>query len=331
MNLRGKIRLGLLAVTLIIITGTVGYRLIGGWDWFDCLYMTLITLTTIGYAEMPGMTEDTRYFTVALIIVGITTVGYTVSVVTQYIIQTEISSIFGRRKVIKTVGKLRDHFIICGAGRMGSSVAREMRANGARFVIIEREPIVAEKMLTEDYLVVTGDATDEAILKTAGIEYAEGIVCAASSDAENVYTTLMARDLNPRIRIVTRASEESAESKLFKAGADKVVSPTRIGSFQMARAALKPYVSEYIELTTMPAAQALGLESVLISEGASFAGKSLVESGIRSKLDVIVVAIRTENGEMLYNPAGDAVIHAGDRLIAVGRRDNLLELEKMAS
>ncbi|MFH1438323.1 MAG: potassium channel family protein, partial [Pseudomonadota bacterium] len=219
MDLRGKIRLGLLAIVCVLAFGTVGYRLLVGWPWFRCVYMTVITLSTIGYGEMPGMTETARYFTVVVIIMGVSTVGYTISVLTQYIIQSEILSLSGRRRVLKLAAKLHNHYIICGAGRVGAQVAHEMVAAGARFIVIEKDAQVAEQLLQKDYLVLVGDATREETLKVAGIHSARGIVCAASSDADNVYTSLVARDLNPKIQIVARANEEAAESKMLKAGA----------------------------------------------------------------------------------------------------------------
>jgi voltage-gated potassium channel len=291
--------------------------------------MTVHTLATIGYGELPGMTREARYFTIALIIIGLSTVGYAFSVVTQSLIQTEL--MFGRRKVFKEISKLRNHFIICGAGRVGTRIVREMAAWGADFIIIERDEQVANRLLQQGHHVVVADAADEETLRSVMIEHAQGIVCATSSDAENVYATLIARDLNPRIYIVARASEESAETKLLKAGANKVVSPTRIGSHQMAQALLRPAVSHFIELTTMDDSVDLGFEEILIGEDARFVNRTLRESGIRSDLDIIIVAIRRHSGEMLFNPSPDMDIRPGDRLIAVGRRENLVRLEKLAA
>jgi voltage-gated potassium channel len=316
-------------MVLVVAIGTVGYRLIGDWSWFDCFYMTVHTLATIGYGELPGMTRGARSFTIALIIIGLSTVAYAFSVVTQSLIQTELT--FGRRKVFKEISKLRDHFIICGAGRVGTRIVREMAARKADFVVIERDPQVADRLLQQGHLVVVADAADEETLRSVMIEHARGIVCATSSDAENVYSTLIARDLNPSIYIVARASEESAETKLQKAGANKVVSPARMGSHQMAQALLRPAVSHFIELTTMDDSLDLAFEEILIGEDARFVNRTLRESGIRSDLDVIIVAIRRQGGEMLFNPSPDTDIRPGDRLIAVGKRENLVRLEKLAA
>jgi voltage-gated potassium channel len=325
-----KIRNPFLAIVAVIAGGTIGYHQLTNWSWFDSLYMTLTTLTTIGYGEPSGMTQQARYFTVVFIIVGVSTVGYAVAITTKLLIESEILLALGRRKVSKEAGKLRNHFVICGAGRVGSRVAKEMASKGVDFVIIERDNEVADKMSELGYLVVRGDATDEQTLTSVSIAHAQGIVCAAPSDADNVYMTLMARDMNPAIYIVARANEESAEPKLIKAGANKVVSPNRIGSHQMAQALLQPAVSQFIELTTM-GSEELGLEEILIAEKASFAGRPLKHSGIRERLDVMVVAIRRSEGEMLFNPSGETELKAGDRLIAVGKRSNLTELEKFAS
>lgn len=331
MELKGKFALGLVAIAVTVLIGTVGYHLLAGWPWFECLYMTVITLSTIGYGELPGMTQSARYFTVGLVVLSISTVGYTVTVFTQFLIQSEILSLTGRRRVLKMAGKLHRHYIICGAGRVGSRIAQQVAAEGGRFLIIEKDSLIAEQMLQRDYLVLLGDATSEETLKSAGIKYARGIVCAASSDAENVYTALLARDLNPGIFIVARANEESAESKLIKAGANKVVCPSRIGSHQMARALLKPEVSEYIELATTSDTDALGLEAIRISPHADFIQKTLKESEIRSRLNLIIVAIRREQGEMLFNPSGETLLLPGDLLFATGKRSSLLELENLSA
>lgn len=331
LNPTQKIRFAIGAIVLVVAGGTIGYRLLGHWGWFDCFYMTVQTLATIGFAELPNMTREARYFTVGLIVIGISTAGYALSVGTQSLIQSELISTFGRRRVHREISKLRHHFIICGAGRVGTRVVREMAARGVDFVVIERDEHVADRMLQQGHLVLMADATDEETLRAAGIEYAQGIVCAASSDPENVYTTLTARDINPRIMIVARANEESAESKLRKAGANKVVSPTRIGSHQMAQALLKPAVSDFIELTTMVDSVELGFEEVLVGENASFANRTVKDSAIRNDLDIIIVAIRRGDGEMLFNPSFDTVLRSGDRLIVVGRRENLTKLERMAT
>jgi voltage-gated potassium channel len=328
---RDRLRLALLAIAGVVIAGTVGYRLIGSWSWFDCFYMTAITLTTIGYGELPGMTQGGRLFTVGLIAIGLSTAGYAVSVATQSLIQSELLSAIGRRSVFRDIGKLKNHFIVCGAGRVGTRVIREMAARGVDFVVIERAPAVAERLLEQGYLVLMADATEEATLRAAGIDRAQGIVCAASSDPENLYTTLSARELNPHIYIVARANEETAEPRLRKAGANKVVSPTRIGSHQMAQALLKPAVSDFIELTTMADSVDLGFEEILLSNRSGFVGRTLRDSGIRSDLDLIIVAIRRVSGEMLFNPASDTALLDGDRLIAVGHRQNLQRLEKLAT
>src|SRR5262245_33498872 len=331
MPLRRKLLISLAAVLAIICLGTLGYHLIEDWSWFDGFYMTLITLTTIGYGEVHPLSYPGRVFTVILIIVGVTVFGFLISILTQALIEAEIASALGRRKLFKDISELKDHYILCGAGRVGVRIIDELRKKGVDFVIIERDEPVAERLLTGGDLVLIGDATDETVLEGARVRVARALITAASSDPENVYIVLTARGLNPNLYIVARANDLAAERQLKRAGANKVVSPVLIGSHRMAQAALSPAVADFIELTTMTESLDLQFEQIRISEDSPLDGVSLKDSGIRSQHQVIIVAITPLEGQMVFNPDGEQALHAGDLLIAIGTRAGLQKLAEIAS
>jgi len=320
----------LIFVAGIILSGTLGYTLIEGWPWFDSLYMTVITLATIGYGEVKPLTPGGRWFTIGLIFVGVAVFGFLITRLTEAVIESGIRSALGRRKLFKDISQLKDHFILCGAGRVGLRIVDELKRKGVDFVVIERDDQVAERLLTSGHLVLIGDAIDEAVLEGAQVRRAKTLITAASSDAENVYITLTARGLNPDIYIVARANDLAAERQLKRAGVNKVVSPVLIGSHRMAQAALSPAVADFLESTTMTEELNLSFEQIQIAENSPLNGVQLKDSGIRSAHEVMVVAITPQDGKMIFNPNGDQVLHAGDLLIAIGRQSGLIKLAEIA-
>lgn len=311
--------------------GTLGFKLImPDLSWFDSFYFALITLTTIGFGEPPGITPAARYFTAVLIVLGVGTIGYALSSAAQAIVQFELLSTIGRRKMFKDINKLENHFIVCGAGRIGSGVIREIARRGYDFVVIEQDEALADKLLSQGYLVLMGDSTSEDVLRGAGIDRARGVVCAVSSDPDNLYITLTARDLKKDIYIIARANEESAIKRLLKAGANKVVSPSITGANQMAQMLLRPAVADFIELATMAEGLELEMEQVLIKRESPFINQQLKDTRIRSDLDVIVIAIKRQGGEMIFNPSAETVIEEGDALVSIGSHGNLIALEQMS-
>lgn len=318
-------------VAVLIAIGTVGYKLILDLPWFDCFYFTLITITTIGFGEPDGMTEHARYFTAFLIITGVGTIGYALSVAARAVLEFELIATFGKRRMFKDINKLANHYIVCGAGRIGLRVILEIARRGHDFVVIEGNENTADKLLAQGHLVLMGDATDDNVLRAAGIERARGLVCAVSSDPENLYITLTARDINKDLRIVSRANEESAVSRLLKAGADKVVSPAITGSNQMAQVLLKPAVADFMEMATMTEKLELEMEQIEIHKGSPFINRALKDTGIRPNLDVMVIAIRRTDGQMIFNPSAETVIEEQDALVVIGSHTSLEALEKMAN
>src|ERR1044072_2288897 len=331
MSPRTKFRLAMGFVAILVATGTIGYKLILGLAWFCYLYFTLITINTIGFGEPDGRTEHARYFTAFLIITGVGSIGYALSVAARAVLEFELIATFGKRRMFKDINKLTNHYIVCGAGRIGARVILELAWRGHDFVIIEGNENNADKLLAQGHLVLMGDATDDHVLRAAGIERARGLVCAVSSDPDNLYITLTARDINKDLRIVSRANEEAAVKRLLKAGADKVVSPAITGSTQMAQVLLKPAVADFMEMATMTEQLELELEQIEIYKGSPFITRALKDTGIRPSLDVIVIAIRRSGGEMIFNPSAESVIEEQDALVVIGSHTSLEALEKMAN
>ncbi|MFN0087463.1 MAG: potassium channel family protein [Blastocatellia bacterium] len=331
MATRHRLIITIAAIGAIILIGTVGYHLIEGWTWFDGFYMTVITLATIGYGEIHPLTQGGRIFTVGLIIIGVTMFGFLLSMLTQTLIETGIASALGRRKVFKDINQLENHYILCGAGRVGIRIIDELQKKKVDYVIIERDEHAAERLLTKGHLVLIGDATDETVLEGARIRDARALITAASDDPENVYIVLTARGMNPNLYIVARANDQAAERQLTRAGANKVVSPALIGSHRMAQAALSPAVADFIELTTMTESLDLNFDQIRIGEQSPLVGVPLKDSGIRSQHQVIVVAITPARGEMIFNPGGEQILNPGDTLIAIGTQAGLAKLSLTAN
>lgn len=298
------------------------------WGFFDSLYMTIITLTTVGYMEVHPLSNIGRAFTIILILTGVGTMLYVLSVGARILLEGELREIFGRRKLSKRIEKLEDHYIICGYGRMGKIICREMIQSNAPFIIAEKDPGVIAS-IDKDVLAVQGDSTQDAVLKEAGIEKAKGLISVLSTDADNLYVVLSARGLNPKLRIVARASDEGVEQKLLRAGADNVVSPYFIGGLRIAHSILKPAVVDFIEFATKSGNIELQMEEIRVKESSPITDKALDECGIRKELGIIIVAIKRASGEMEFNPKSTSVIKRGDTLVAMGETKQLKALEEL--
>ena len=327
---QSRIYFSLGALLLIVLLGVTGYHVIEGWSYFDGLYMTVITLATIGYGETHPLTANGKVFTIVLIVLGVTAVGFVFTTLTQALVATQIAATFGRRKLFKDISRLKNHYILCGAGKVGIRIIDEFKKKGVDFLVIERDPLVADRLLAQGELVLIGDATDEAVLEGANITTARSLIAAAASDAENVYIALTARGLNPDLYIVARATDQAGERQMRRAGVNKVVSPTLIGSHRMAQAAMSPAVADFIELTTMTESLDLIFEQVRIEPGSVLAGRQIKDSGIRSEHNVIIVAITDNQGQMNFNPDGNQQLNVGDLLIAIGTGSGLKKLAEIA-
>jgi voltage-gated potassium channel len=326
---RKKVILTAALIFFIISFGTLGYMTIEGWNFFDSLYMTIITLTTVGYGEVHALSDKGRLFTIFLIVGGVGTVFYALSTGAKIILEGELQEIFGRKRLEKKIRELKDHYIVCGYGRMGRIICRELIGKSLSFIVIEKKPDLLEER--KDILLFEGDATKDNILKEAGIERAKGLISVLPTDAENLYVVLSARGLNPRLQIVARAGEEGSEQKLLRAGADRVVSPYYIGGLRIAHTILKPAVVDFIEFATKSGNIDLQMEEIFIEEDSGFAGLTLDECGFGRDLGIIVVAIKQPSGEMKFNPTFRSTVRAGDTLIALGEISKLKILEDMAT
>lgn len=325
-----RIRIALLAVIILMLVGTLGYRIIEGWPWFDCFYMTIITLATIGYTEPQGITIYGRYFTAVLIVFGVWTVGYSISVLTHMAVQGELVGTWEKRRVQDKIRKLEDHFIICGIGRVGQRVAQGLAAEGVDFVVVEVDRHKVETVAERDWLVVYGDATQEDVLERAGIDRARGLVAALPTDADNVFIVLTARDLSESLVIVARVNNASSVPKMRKAGASKVISPLETGAHQILQALLRPSVARFIELVTMTEGLDLVIEEMPIAAASALNGQMLRDTNIRSAYNVIIIAIVRAGGEMIFNPNAETAVHVGDKIIAMGKGADIERLEKMS-
>lgn len=318
-----------MALAAAILFGTIGFHFVEGWSFADSLYVTVQTLTTVGYGDVPPRGAMGRLFAVLVMLLGAGGVALAVSTIVQSVVKWELISTFGQRRLTKKMSKLRDHYIICGSGRVGSHLVRDLMRGSESFVVIESDQQRAADFSQRGVNVLVGDATLEETLRDVGVEHARGLAACLPNDADNVYVVLTARDLNPNLRIVARAAEEQAEAKLLRAGANHVIAPTIIGGHRMAVALTKPAVSEFMDSIT---ANELGLqfEQVEVDAASTLVGKELRGTSIRSELDVVIISIRRQAGEVLFNPAGDCQIDNGDILIAIGRGESLTKLNKLA-
>lgn len=327
MTIRRQIIPPITAMIFVIASGTVGYIVIEKWSLFEALYMTIITLTTVGYEEVHTLSKAGRVFTTILILSGVGAMFYVLGVGARLIFEGEIREILGRKKLSKKIESIKNHYIICGYGRMGKIICREMKQNGAQFVVIEKSPEIVSVM-DRNILVLQGDSIHDSVLMEAGVERAQGLISVLSSDADNLYVVLSARGMNPKLKIVARASEEGAEQKLLRAGADNVISPYYIGGLRIAHTILKPAVVDFIEFATRSRNLELQIEEIRLKEGSHIIDHSLDECGIRKDLGIIIVAIKRSSGDMEFNPTSKSIIKKGDILIAMGESKQLKALEE---
>jgi voltage-gated potassium channel len=318
---------GLLCVILVV--GTAGFVLIEGYSWFDGFYMTLTTITTIGYQELRPLSHSGRIFNSFLIIVGVSALFISVGAMTQTIIELELQDRYGKRRKKHMIQNLHDHFIVCGFGRVGRNASYEFQRVHVPFLVIDRNEQRVAKATAAGMLAVVADATQDDSLREAGVLRAKGLIAALPSDAENLFIILSAKTLNPGLTVVTRASEEEAGEKLRRAGADTVFTPYSMAGRQLADALLRPHVVEFLDFARSNIGPKVTMEQVCVSPRIQFTSKPLGQLLGPRKSGVIVLAIRKPGGETIFNPPAEFEISTGDFLIVMGERSNLQELEQI--
>jgi voltage-gated potassium channel len=317
----------LLAIAGILAVGTAGFTLVDHYAPFDAFYMSLTTMTTVGYGEIHPLSRAGRIFNSFLIVFGVSTIFVAIGAMTQSIIELEFGDAIGKRRNKRMIENLKEHFIICGYGRVGRGAAAELQHAGVPFVVVDINPERVERAMIGGMLAVAADSTHDDTLRQVGIERARGLVAALSTDADNLFVLLSAKGLNPHIYVAARAAEEGAEDKMRRAGADSVFAPYAITGHRLAQSMLRPHVVQFLDFTTKDIGMDIAIEQVRVSTSSPMASTSIRRMELGNKLGVIVMAIRKNDGQMIFNPPADTVIDGGDYLIVMGRQEKLHTLE----
>ncbi len=320
---------GCVALALVFCLGIVGYMRVEGWSFFDSLYQVIITLSTVGFQEVYPLTRNGRILTMLLIVSGVGAFAYLVGSFTQVLVEGRLQQFLGRRRMQKIIDGLSDHVIVCGYGRIGSIVAREILAENVATVVVESSPDVVQLLEEQGIPYVQGDATADETLLAAGLMRAKTLVAALTQESANVYVTLTARQLNPGLRIVARADAQGHIQRLQRAGAEQVLVPHLYGGVRMAQSVLRPTVTNFLELAGRSGPIDLQMEELQVTEHAEIRNQNLIEARIRPRFNLIVIAIKKACGDMIFNPQPQAVLEPGDTMILVGKKDNLDHLREI--
>ncbi len=329
MDLEQRLKIVIMILVAVIALGTLGYSVIERWPLLDALYMTVITLSTVGFREVYSLSSGGRMFTIILIVVGVAGAAYTLSVVGQMILEGEIKRLLGRRRMQKGIRELVNHYIVCGFGRVGRRVARELCLRRVPFVVVDQDPQRIEQAEKDGFLFVQGDSTADQTLIDSGVERAKGLIIAIADEADNVFISLSARQLNPSLFITARGESDEAEKKLLRAGANKVVFPHKIGAIRMALTTLRPNLVDFMRVVTFDKDTGLAIEEIQIKPGSPLEQTTLQVCPIRKELGIMVVGIKKVGKDVFLNPAPDTKIEAGDILIVIGEREKLEKLERL--
>ncbi len=327
----GNIIRALIMLGLVLLIGTAGYAVIEGWKILDAIYMTVITITTVGYGEVRAVSPTGRVFTIALICMGMGIIAYTLGMVAQAMVELQVRSILGRKRLSLKIKSIKNHYILCGYGRIGRIISHELKASRIPLLVIDNNPDSKQGLEQQDIPYIIDDATSEDVLIEAGIERAKGLISVVLSDADNLFITMTARGLNPGLFILARAEEEKSHKKLLRAGANRVVLPYLIGGQKMAHTITKPAVTDFLELTIHDKDIELEMGELLVKDRSRLKGVTLADSGIRQEMNVIIVAITKGDGEMAFNPSSETRIETGDTLIALGPDNDLKKLSAILS
>lgn len=324
-----QFRLAIITLVALVVLGTFGYHILMGWTLLDSLYMTIITLGTIGYREVGPMDSAGKVFTMCLIVFGVAVVFWAGASLIEAVVGEQMWHALQRKRMEKNISRLRDHYIICGFGRMGQQIVKDLQREGQPHVVIEMNPEQLPKLVAQDIPFIEGNASDDKVLMTAGIERAKGLITVAPSDEDNVFITLSARALNPSLYIVARSIQVDNEDKLKMAGADQVMSPYVMGGRMMATAVLRPNVLDFLELAMHTDEVKITLEELTVSATSKLIGRTVAESGLKKDGTATIVAIKRSSGKVIANPGENEIIREGDVLIVLGLPEQLCQVEEM--
>jgi len=316
------------ALAATLATGTLGFRFIAKFPWLDAVYMAVMTMTTVGYGEIHPLNEQARLFNTFYMLLSVSMLLLALGVMTQAIIEAQLGNVLEKRRTRRMIEHLKDHYIICGFGRVGRGAALELRQSEMPFVIIDKREERVEYAMRQGYLACLGDSTRDETLKEVHVERAAGLIGALATDADNLFAVISAKTLNPKIRVSVRAAEEEAERKMRQVGADSVFAPYVMTGTRLAQALLRPHVHQFLDFATTSLGLNVKIEQLQVGPQCELVDRTLAETRIRSELKAIVLAIRRSDGSMEFNPAADSVIRAGDYLIVMGEPEPLRQLER---
>ena len=324
------LKYSLMLASMTIIIGTLGYMIIEGWSFIDAFYMAVITVSTVGFKEVHEIGTAGRIFTVFFVFSGVGFTLYVAGAVVQFLVEGQVRAIMGRRRLDRQINRLKNHYIVCGYGRIGRVLCQNLvERKPIDIVVVESNPDKIPEMEEDGILYVSGNASDENMLLKAGIKNAKGLVAALATDIDNVFLVLSARQLSPDLNIIARASNAGAEAKLIAAGANIVESPYELGARSMAQRIIRPTVTNFLELVAYSHDRKdIQMEEIPVNSSSELVDVMLKDSGIRQKYNLIIIAIKKPDGSMTFNPHFESTIHAGDTVIAVGETENLQKLEK---
>jgi len=324
-----KVKIAFSLLFLITLGGTVGYHFLEGWSLANSFYATIVTLGTVGFGDFYPVTPTGKSFAVFIIVFGVGTMAYTFAMIMETFMEGRLKKILGRGKLEKRIKKMGNHYIVCGCGKIGRLICKELSREGVEFVVVDNNPEVIQGIEDNGFAYVNSSAAEDKTLLAAGIKRAKGVVCALPTDADNLYVVLAARELNPEVYILSRFEDNASERRLMNAGADRVISPYRVGGMRMSQAILRPAMLDFIEITTRRQSLALRMEELNVCENSPVVGKNLEDSGLRKEYGLIVVAVEKISGKMVFNPMASYVIEAGDKLVALGEEENLVKFSGM--
>ncbi|MGD9249170.1 MAG: NAD-binding protein [Desulfobacteraceae bacterium] len=323
--------ISILMANLLIVFGTLGYMVIEGWNLLDALYMTVITLATVGYGEVHEISDAGHIYTIVLIIIGVGFFLYVAGAVIQFMVEGSIRILLGRRRLDRKISRLKNHYIVCGYGRIGKVICHRLQHENFDVVVIDKNPDLAQTLDGLGFIYICGDATDEEILNKAGMQNAKALIAALGTDTDNVFLVLTGRQLAPDINIIARAATEAAKAKLSAAGANTVEAPYETGATSMAQRIIRPTVTSFLDFAFAGKRQHkdIHMEEIPISRSSNLHGIILQDSGIRQKYNLIIIAIKKADDRMIFNPSFETRLDVGDTVIAVGEPSNLNKLQEV--